>query len=64
MPTIPEWRLSSMPTYLDENSVELIIKLCDKKTNHGVRDRAILLLLYRLALRAGDIINMNIDDLD
>lgn len=64
VPTIPEWRLSSMPTYLDENSVELIIKLCDKKTNHGVRDRAILLLLYRLALRAGDIINMNIDDLD
>jgi len=31
---------------------------------HGMRDRAILLLFARLGLRAGDVLNMQLDDID
>ena len=64
VPTIPEWRLSSMPRYLNEDSIERLISSCDTSTPHGVRDRAVLLLLSRLALRAGDVAAMCIDDID
>jgi integrase/recombinase XerD len=64
VPTVAEWRLSSLPKYITPEEVELIIGACDIHTKQGLRDRAIVLLLYRLGLRAGDIINMCIDDID
>ncbi|WP_027146431.1 tyrosine-type recombinase/integrase, partial [Mesorhizobium sp. WSM3626] len=36
----------------------------DITTPMGVRDRAVLLLLARLGLRAGDISGMRLDDID
>jgi integrase len=39
-----------------------LIASCDLTTTHGIRDRAILLLLARLGLRAGDIRTMCLDD--
>ena len=41
-----------------------MIASCDLSKPFGVRDRAILLLLARLGLRAGDITAMRLDDLD
>lgn len=64
IPTIPQWRLSSLPRYLPAGDVERIIDSCDTGTAHGLRDRAILLLLARLALRGGDIVRMRLDDID
>ena len=64
IPTIPQWRLSSLPKYLPESDIIRIIDSCDITTCLGVRDRAILLLLSRLALRAGDIVSMRIQDID
>ena len=53
-----------MPRYLNEDSIERLISSCDTSTPHGVRDRAVLLLLSRLALRAGDVAAMCIDAID
>lgn len=64
VPTIPSWRLSSLPRYLDPLDVERVIESCDLRKGCGVRDRAVLLLLARLGLRAGDIMAMTLDDLD
>ncbi|MFZ2653464.1 MAG: site-specific integrase [Victivallales bacterium] len=64
IPPIPQWRLSSLPKYLPETDIWRIIESCDTKITNGVRDRAILLMLYRLALRAGDIVAMRIQDID
>jgi len=64
VPTIPEWRLSTLPRYIDAAQVELLIATCDLTTPTGLRDRAILLLLARLGLRAGDIVSLRLDDLD
>ena len=64
IPTFAHWRLSSMPRYLPSSDVERIIEACDPSTLVGARDRAILLLLSRLALRAGDIVVLQLADIN
>jgi len=63
VPTIPQWRLSALPQYLPSAAVEQVMASCDLTTPCGVRDRAILLLLARLGLRAGDILMMRLGDI-
>lgn len=62
-PTIPQWRLSALPRYLPGGAVEQVIASCDLTKPHGIRDRAILLLLARLGLRAGDVLMMRLGDI-
>lgn len=62
VPTLPQWRLSALPRYLLPADVERLIATCDLTKTHGIRDKAILLLLARLGLRAGDIFGMRLDD--
>jgi integrase/recombinase XerD len=64
VPTVPQWRLSSLPRYLEAPDVERVVASCNLTTGHGLRDHAILLLLSRLGLRAGDIVAMTLDDID
>lgn len=64
IPRLAHWRLSSLPRYLQSDEVEKIIQTCDPSTHSGSRDRAILLLLARLGLRAGDIVQIRIDDIE
>lgn len=64
VPTIPQWTLASLPRHLDAEDVDRVIDSCDLDNPHGVRDQAVLLLLARLGLRAGDIVAMRIGDVD
>ena len=64
VPTMPEWRLSALPRYLEPGDIDRMIDTCDRAKPMGVRDRAILLLLVRLGLRAGDILAMRVGDID
>jgi integrase/recombinase XerD len=64
VPAIPQWRLSALPRYLPAADVERLIASCDLTKPHGIRDKAILLLLARLGLRAGDILGMRLDDIE
>ena len=64
IPSLAHWRLSSLPRYLQPEEVEQVIASCDATTPVGARDRAILLLLARLGLRAGDILRLRLGDLD
>jgi site-specific recombinase XerD len=64
VPTVPEWKLSTLPRYLERDDIDSLIASCDLRKPVGIRDRAILLLMVRLGLRAGDIIAMRLDDLD
>ena len=63
VPTVPQWQLSTLPRYISTGDVERTIQSCGDD-HAGVRDRAILLLLARLALRAGDIANLRLIDTD
>jgi integrase/recombinase XerD len=64
IPVVPHWRLSSLPRYLPSEDVERLIASCDRSSPVGKRDRAVLLLLARLGLRAGDIVQMRLRDID
>jgi integrase/recombinase XerD len=64
VPTIAHWRLSSLPRYIPIAEVEALIQSCNIASHIGKRDKAILLLLARLGLRAGDIQMMRFDDVD
>ena len=63
VPTVPQWRLSTLPRYIPADDVQRSIVSCGDGPA-GVRDRAILLLLARLALRAGDIVGLRLGDID
>jgi len=64
IPPIAHWRLTSLPAYMPPGDVEMILNAPDPSSPVGLRDRAILLLLARLGLRAGDIIHMRLEDID
>lgn len=64
IPVLAHWRLSSLPRYLQPEEVERVISSCNLNTSVGKRDRAILLLLARLGLRAGDIVQLRLGDID
>jgi site-specific recombinase XerD len=64
VPVLAHWRLSSLPRYLQSDEVERVIASCDPAKPAGKRDRAILLLLARLGLRAGDIVQLRLGDVD
>ena len=64
VPIVANWKLSSLPKYITANELERVIVSCDIHTKQGLRDRAIILLLGRLGLRAGDISNMQLDDIN
>jgi integrase/recombinase XerD len=64
VPTIAMWRLSALPRYLPAADVDRLLAVCDRATPLGLRDRAVLLLLVRLGLRAGDIRALAIGDVD
>ena len=64
VPSVPRVRDGSLPRHVGRNDIERIIASCDAKTAVGVRDRAALLLLARLALRAGDVSGLHLDDID
>ena len=64
IPTLAHWRLSALPRYLPGADVERIIATCDLSTPLGCRDQAIILLLARLGLRAGEVAGLRLADID
>jgi site-specific recombinase XerD len=64
IPAVAAWRLSRLPRYLPAQDIEKVIRACDRRTAVGIRDRAILLLLARLGLRAGDVAALRLTSID
>lgn len=64
IPTVADWRLSIIPKYLTPAEVVRVLANCDRHTATGRRDYAVLLLLARLGLRAGEIVALHLDDID
>lgn len=64
VPTVADWRLSAVPKYLTPEEVDRLLKACDRRTPSGRRDYAILLLLARLGFRAGEVVALQLEDID
>ena len=60
----PRRSAKQVPRHIDRELVEQIIAACDISTPVGIRDRALIMLLARIGLRAGDIVAMRLDDID
>ena len=58
------WSLATLPRYLSMDEVEKVIAACDGTRPVDIRNRAILLLLARLGLRAGDVRFLQLNDID
>ena len=64
IPATAGGRLSELPRYLEAAEVEKLLRSCDRRQNAGRRDYAVLVLLARLGLRAGEVANLELDDFD
>jgi integrase/recombinase XerD len=64
VPSVASWRLASLVKALDARSVARLLSGCDRRTRVGRRDFAILMLLSRLGLRAGEVAALQLGDVD
>ncbi len=62
IPTVRKWRQAAVPTLFSEEEVERVVCAPDRSAPIGCRDYAILLLLARLGLRAGEVVMLELDD--
>ena len=61
--TVPVRGLVGVPRYISAEDVERVLAACNRSTPAGRRDYAVLLLLARLGLRAGEVVALSLDDL-
>ena len=64
VPSVAGWRLASLVKALDARSVARLLASCDRRTRVGRRDFAIVTLLSRLGLRAGEVAALRLSDVD
>jgi len=64
VPSVAGWQMSSLPRALEPAQVRALMAGCDRETVVGRRDYAILLSLWRLGLRAGEVAALRLDDVD
>ena len=50
-------------TYLEENETKAVLDAADGATRAGLRDQALLLILYNTGARASEITNLKLSDL-
>ena len=63
IPPVRTWRQSSVPAFLSQEEERRVLATTDRSTSRGRRDHAILLLLARLGLRAGEIMSLELGDI-
>jgi site-specific recombinase XerD len=64
VPGVRQWKLATLPNTLTKSDVQRVMETLDTSTVNGVRDHAILLLLSRLGLRAGEVAALRLSDID
>ncbi len=64
VPAVADWRLARLPQFISAKDVQRLLHACDRGTATGRRDYAVLLLLARLGLRAGEVVHMELQDID
>jgi integrase/recombinase XerD len=64
VPSALNRRHANIPRHLTADQVRRVLASCSGQTRTGRRDYAILLLLARLGLRAGEVESLKVDDID
>jgi site-specific recombinase XerD len=64
VPPVADWRLANVPKFISAQEVRRILRACDRRSATGRRNYAVLLLLARLGLRASEVVQLTLDELD
>lgn len=64
VPSVACSKLAGLPRSMEPDDVERLLGACDRRTRTGRRDFAMLMLLVRLGLRAGEVRMLSLDDVD
>lgn len=64
VPSVASWRLAGLVKALDAGSLARLLASCDRRTRVGRRDFAVITLLSRLGLRAGEVAALQLQDVD
>jgi site-specific recombinase XerD len=64
IPAVAHWRLARLPRCLSAEEVDRLVAACNGTHPRRLRDRAIVLMLARLGLRAGDVAHLCLTDID
>lgn len=64
VPAVAGWRNRGLPRGLSPEQVTALLESCDVSRPVGRRDRAILTLMVRLGLRAGEVARLRLEDFD
>ncbi len=64
VPPVATWNASSLPRWVGADEVAALLASCDRQGAAGRRDFAILTMLVRLGLRAGEVAAMELHDID
>jgi integrase/recombinase XerD len=62
VPSFASWRLATTPRFLSDADLARVLGACDG--GDRLRDRAIILLLARLGLRASEVAHLSFDEID
>ena len=64
VPSTASWRLSGLPRALEPEQVDALLGSCERESSSGQRDFAILTMLSRLGVRAGEVAALMLEDVD
>lgn len=64
VPIVANWSMTSIPRAIAAEQTQRLLTSIDRKSAMGRRDYAILLVLARLGLRAGEVMSLELDDID
>src|SRR5216683_2901775 len=64
LPAVAVWGGGSLPRALPSEQVAALLASCDRASATGRRDLAVLTMLARLGLRAGEVAGLVLDDFD
>jgi integrase/recombinase XerD len=64
VPTVASWSMAGIPKTISPAQVQILLGRCDRQSATGRRDYAMLLVISRLGLRASEVVELTLDDLD
>jgi integrase len=64
VPVVREWRHASLPQHISTEELERVLQICRLPTAGCSRDACIILMMARLGMRAGEVRQLNLNDID
>lgn len=64
VPSVASRKLTALPDPLNAAELRALLRACDRRCRIGRRDFAMIMLLCRLGLRAGEVARLGLDDID